>query len=46
MWIKLPDESDFVCTLPIEDAALANPQRGEIWRASWPAERTMIVREQ
>jgi spermidine/putrescine ABC transporter ATP-binding subunit len=46
VWIKLPDESDFVCTLPIEDAALANPQRGELWRASWPAERTMIVREQ
>jgi len=46
VWIKLPDESDFVCTLPIEDAALANPRRGEIWRAAWPAERTMLVSEQ
>jgi len=46
VWIKLHDSADFVCTLPIEDAAGATPQRGEIWRASWPAERTMIVAAQ
>ena len=43
VWLKLADDADFVCTLPIEEATGATPQRGEIWRASWPAERTMIV---
>jgi spermidine/putrescine ABC transporter ATP-binding subunit len=43
VWLKLSDQADFVCTLPIEDATGATPQRGEIWHASWPAERTMIV---
>jgi len=46
VWIKLDDSADFICTLPIEDATGATPQRGEIWRASWPAERTMIVAAQ
>ena len=46
VWIRLEDSADFVCTLPIEDATGATPQRGEVWRASWPAERTMVVAAQ
>jgi spermidine/putrescine ABC transporter ATP-binding subunit len=46
VWIKVEGSADFVCTLPIEQATSATPQRGERWHASWPAERTMIVAAQ
>ncbi|CAN5691396.1 ABC transporter ATP-binding protein [soil metagenome] len=43
VWIKLPDEKEFVCTVPVEEIGVASPRAGELWRASWASHRTMAM---
>jgi putative spermidine/putrescine transport system ATP-binding protein len=45
VWLSIAG-SEFVVSVPIEEIATTNPQRGEVWTAHWSPERTLIVREQ
>ncbi|CAN5661273.1 ABC transporter ATP-binding protein [soil metagenome] len=45
VWIKLKDDIEFVCTVPVEEIGVASPRPGETWRASWAADRTMVMSE-
>jgi putative spermidine/putrescine transport system ATP-binding protein len=43
VWIKLDDDKQFVCTVPVEEIGVASPRPGETWRATWSADRTMVM---
>jgi spermidine/putrescine ABC transporter ATP-binding subunit len=43
VWIKTPEDIEFVCTMPVEQIGVASPQPGQVWRASWSADRTLVM---
>jgi hypothetical protein len=43
VWIKTPQDIEFVCTVPVEKIGVASPQPGQTWRASWSADRTLVM---
>ena len=46
VWLTLPGEVHFVCTVPVEATGTVTPQPGEAWQAVWSPERTLIVHPQ
>ena len=46
VWIGLASGAEFVASIPIEATDRLDPKPGETWTAAWPAERTLVVREQ
>jgi len=43
VWLKLPGDAHFVCTVPVEATGTQTPQPGETWQAVWSPERTLVV---
>ena len=46
VWIGVETGAEFVASIPIEATGRLDPKPGETWTAAWPAERTLVVREQ
>ncbi|KFC69917.1 Putrescine transport ATP-binding protein PotA [Devosia sp. LC5] len=41
--LRVPGGADFVCTIPVAMTGSAVPAAGQIWRMTWPADRTIVV---
>ena len=46
IWLDIGDGAEFAATLPADGMDAASPAPGEVWTASWSADRTLLVREQ
>ena len=46
VWLDIGDGGEFAIAVPADGASATNPAPGEVWTASWSADRTLVVREQ